>query len=208
MFYDILKKMNGYQRRKQQKRESIQRAALELFRIHGIRKVSIAEIAEKANVNPVTIYNHFQNKDGLIRDIIDLLITSQWEKYRKILESKQSFSQKLEQIVAGKVESANFFNSELLQTALSADSNIREKVEMLYRNEITPLLIKFIKEGQERGHIRRNLSADAITIYFDMFISLARTHPELFSDKKQTLNSTREIWSLFLYGLMGTNSDS
>ncbi|MFA5014413.1 MAG: TetR/AcrR family transcriptional regulator [Actinomycetota bacterium] len=198
--------MNGYQRRKQQKRESIQRAALELFSIHGIKKVSIAEIAERANVNPVTIFNHFQNKDGLIRDVIDLLIADQWEKYRKILKSEQSFLQKLEQIVASKVESANLYNSELLQTALSADRNIRVKIETLYRDEITPLLIKFIKEGQESGHIRRNLSADAVAIYFDMFIGLAHTHPELFSDKKQTSNSTREIWSLFLYGLMGTNS--
>ncbi len=198
--------MNGYQRRKQQKRESIQRAALELFRIHGIKKVSIAEIAKKANVNPVTIFNHFQNKDGLVRDVIDLLITSQWEEYRKILESRQSFLQKIEQIVACKVESANIYNSELLQTALSADGSIREKVEKLYRDEITPLLVKFIKEEQERGNIRRNLSADTITIYFDMFISLARAHPELFSDKKQILSSTREIWSLFLYGLVGGDS--
>lgn len=106
------------------------------------------------------------------------------------------------------VESANLYNSELLQTALSADSSIREKVEKLYRDEVTPLLIKFIKEEQKRGNIRRNLSADTVEIYFDMFISLAHTHPELFSDKKQILSSTREIWSLFLYGIVGPNSDN
>lgn len=198
--------MNGYQRRKQQKRESIQRAALELFSVHGIKRVSIAEIAKMAGVNPVTIYNHFQDKNGLVRDVINELITSQWGKYREILENEQPFLRKLEQIITSKMEAANLYGNELLRTALSEYSDIREMVETLFESEINPLVTRFIREGQENGSINRELSVDTIAVYLDMFTSLARNHPELLSEKKRMTEFTREIWSLFLYGLIGTEA--
>ena len=51
--------MDGFNRRKEQKKESIRRAALELFKVYGFKKVSINDIASKAGVSQVTIYNHF-----------------------------------------------------------------------------------------------------------------------------------------------------
>lgn len=49
--------MNGFERRKERKKESIRQAAMQLFMEHGMRKVSIGEIADKAGVSQVTIYN-------------------------------------------------------------------------------------------------------------------------------------------------------
>ncbi|GJM81486.1 hypothetical protein HMSSN139_39820 [Paenibacillus sp. HMSSN-139] len=44
--------MNGYQRRTEQKREKVKRAAVELFTAYGLDKVSLAEIAKQAGVRP------------------------------------------------------------------------------------------------------------------------------------------------------------
>ena len=51
--------MDGFERRKEQKKESIRRAALELFQNYGFKKVSVNDIAERAGVSQVTIYNGF-----------------------------------------------------------------------------------------------------------------------------------------------------
>lgn len=200
--------MDGYQRRKQHKRENIRKASLELFTAYGIKKVSIAEIAKKAGVNPVTVYNHFGDKDSLVRDVIKGLIMDHWTEVREILESDLQFIAKLEQIVSNKIEMASLYSSEFIQTAVSEDMGIKEMVESLYKNEINPLLTKFIQDGQKSGSIRRDLSTDTISIYIDMFTSLARTHPELFSNQEQLVKSTREIWTLFLYGLAGRQCES
>ncbi|MBM4448805.1 MAG: TetR family transcriptional regulator, partial [Chloroflexi bacterium] len=40
--------MNGFERRKEQKKDSIRQAALELFQAYGFKKVSINDIAQKA----------------------------------------------------------------------------------------------------------------------------------------------------------------
>ncbi len=200
--------MDGYQRRKQHKKESIRKAALELFTAYGIKKVSIAEIAKKAGVNPVTIYNHFSDKDSLVHDVIKGLIMDRWKKVREILESDRQFIVKLEQIVSDKIKLASLYSGEFIQTAVSEDMGIKEMVESLYKNEINPLLSKFIQDGQKSGSIRRDLSIDTISIYIDMFTSLARTHPELFSNQEQLVKFTRETWTLFLYGLAGRQSKS
>ena len=48
--------MDGFERRKEQKKEDIRRAALALFQSYGFKKVSIDEIARKAGVSQVTIF--------------------------------------------------------------------------------------------------------------------------------------------------------
>ena len=45
------------------KKEDILKAAKELFSMYGYKKVSMNEIAEKANVTKKTIYSYFKDKE-------------------------------------------------------------------------------------------------------------------------------------------------
>ena len=77
--------------RKEKNKEKVRRAAVDLFEQYGFKKVSINDIADKAGVSPVTIYNHFGSKDGLIRDTIRTISTKLLEKIREIVESDKPF---------------------------------------------------------------------------------------------------------------------
>jgi AcrR family transcriptional regulator len=195
--------MDGYQRRKRQSRDSILRAAIELFAARGIRRVSVAEVAKKAGVNPVTIYNHFQDKDGLVREAVTRLAMDHWSRFRAILEGDSPFVEKLERVVALKREMADRYSSELVRSAISADPQIRRAVGSLFENQVNPLLLKFLKSGQREGAVRRDLSINALRIYLDMFTDVARAHPELFEGAKRPSKITREVWNLFLHGIGG-----
>ena len=118
--------MKGFERRKEQKRESILRAALELFQSFGFKRVSISEIARRAGVSPVTIYNHFGNKQGLIRDTVKSLSQNALENYRTIIRSEKPFNEKLEAIVLNKSEIASQFQGELLQSIIQNDPEIQQ----------------------------------------------------------------------------------
>ncbi|HEY6838940.1 MAG TPA: TetR/AcrR family transcriptional regulator [Geobacteraceae bacterium] len=54
---------------KQDKREEIVRAALELIAEHGFHGAPMAMIAERAGVGAGTIYRYFENKDVLIAEL-------------------------------------------------------------------------------------------------------------------------------------------
>ncbi len=59
--------MNGFERRRELKKKSILQAAYDLFSARGIKDVGIAEIAQKAAVSQVSIYNFFDSKENLVR---------------------------------------------------------------------------------------------------------------------------------------------
>jgi AcrR family transcriptional regulator len=110
--------MDGFERRKEQKKESIRRAAIELFKTYGFSKVSVNDIAQKARVSHVTIYNHFGSKEDLVQDIVKTAIADLVAMSRSIIEGDQPFLEKLESIVLGKVETASQYQGELMRTAV------------------------------------------------------------------------------------------
>ena len=78
------------ERRIAQNKERIIRAALELFRVHGIRKVVINDIAQKAGLSPATIYNHFGSKEDLVYATVKHFVTSAGADFRKIVGGEPS----------------------------------------------------------------------------------------------------------------------
>src|SRR5579872_3426229 len=54
-------------------RERILAAARELFYARGIRAVSVDEIAASADTNKMTLYRHFESKDRLVAEYLQLL---------------------------------------------------------------------------------------------------------------------------------------
>ena len=64
---------NDLDRRVQKTRKLLQDALIELVTEKGYESVSIREILERANVGRSTFYAHFQDKDQLLRSILDRL---------------------------------------------------------------------------------------------------------------------------------------
>ena len=82
--------MKASQRRVEQNKERIIRAALELFRVHGIRKVAINDIAQKAGASAATVYNHFGSKEALVHTAVKHFFTSAGADFRKFVGGEAS----------------------------------------------------------------------------------------------------------------------
>lgn len=196
--------MNGFERRSEQKKEQVLRAALELFSQHGFKKVSINDIARKADVSPVTIYNHFGSKDGLIRDTVKLQAIRMMDKYRAVIFGDGTFAEKLETIVFDKVGMAALYGGELLSLLLIADEEINRLVTDVMVKESLELTMKLFEEGRRQGYLSDSISNETIAIYLEILktgISSSRllqpgsdTYPKIVAELNQ----------LFLYGLIDT----
>ena len=53
------------------KKEEILKSARELFTNYGYKKVSVDEIAKKANVTKKTVYSYFNDKESLLKSLIE-----------------------------------------------------------------------------------------------------------------------------------------
>lgn len=56
------------ERKKAATRQAIADAALELFLEHGFERVSVRDVAEKADVSTTTLFAHFPSKEALVFD--------------------------------------------------------------------------------------------------------------------------------------------
>ena len=68
------------------KEEQIIQAARELFTVYGYKRVSMDEIAKKANVTKRTVYSYFKSKEDLLKYFIDEEIRTM----KKIVEETEN----------------------------------------------------------------------------------------------------------------------
>ena len=197
--------MNRFERRKERKKESIRRAALELFQTYGFKKVTMSEIARKADVSPVTIFNHFGSKEGLVRDVVKTLIHNLLERYRAVIEAEQTFIEKLEFILFDKMELIGQYQGELVQTALSSDPELQLFIENIWQKEVNQLMLRFYEEGKRQGDINPELSQKSILAYTAIFRNGLMANPDISAELGQNTEFVRELISIYLYGLIGKN---
>ncbi|RAL26356.1 TetR/AcrR family transcriptional regulator [Thermoflavimicrobium daqui] len=196
--------MDGYQLRTEKKKEQIIRASSELFSTYGVEKVSINEIAKKARVSPVTIYNYFGNKEVLIRSVMVNLMNKTMETYEKILEENLPFPNKMEKIIFDHPNTVKELNFDFIRANVN-DSAFRAFIEDFYREKTIPFFRKMIDLGKKEGYIDPSISMEAILFYIQIFKE-ALAQPELFSYTNQGI--LQEINRLFYYGLMGKSQRS
>ncbi|GIN72717.1 TetR family transcriptional regulator [Bacillus sp. J14TS2] len=196
--------MNGFERRKQQKKRDILKATLALFKNYGVQKVSIAEIASKANVSQVTIYNYFGNKDQLIHEVIIFYVDQVWAEYEGLFYSNAPFQEKITKIIFGKKKEASHLNEDFFEHFMAEYTDGSHYIEKLFTEKALPRFIELFREGKEQGYIDSTISNEAILLYFQMFTDYLRRK----DTTKDILPMTEELTKLFFYGIVGKQTET
>jgi AcrR family transcriptional regulator len=195
--------MDGFERRKKRKKESIINAALELFHAHGFKKVSINEIAKKAGASPVSIYNHYGSKDGLIKNVVKQLLNEIFEKRRSIIEADVSFPDKMQQLLTAKTSAAHDFQGEHFQVDIYSDPELQDYMENVIMKKAYEQMVAFFDEGKRDGYINPALSSKTIITYFEIFQQGWAGLKNLPKDPEKLSELIKELFNLSLYGFMG-----
>lgn len=195
--------MDGFQRRKEQKKKDILNAALTLFMEYGIQKVAITEIAKKANVSQVTIYNYFESKHNLIHEVFIYYVDHAYSDAEQIVYSDLPFPKKIEQLTFNKKEVAAQINEEFYQYIMKEYTTHGNYIEKIYVEKAIPLYNDLFAEGRETGYIDPNLSNEAIMFYIQML----KDYIQREDVYKNILPITEEITKIFFYGIVGKKGD-
>ncbi len=200
--------MDGFARRREQSKEEIRKAAWELFSQFGVDRVSIADIARKAEVSPATIYNNFGSKEALAREFITASVDGLVHHFQEILAPKRRYREKMEAFFQGiadlleggdpsSVDNPAFTGS----LDLLNDPEIK-KIQEKAQEQMTGLLLDLVEEGRREKEVNPDLSEAALRIYFNVYMD-AFTHPEFQRQYHQHPQLVHELGSLMLYGLNG-----
>lgn len=188
--------MNGFERRREQKMEAIRSAALKLFSLHGIKAVSIAEIAKEANVSQVSIYNFFESKHELAKQAFFTFMDEKMLILEDLLQTDGiSLQQKVGTIFQISMESVDELHQEFNQSNIMKDPAILNFLQEYKQNKTIPLFIELINQGKNEGIIDKDLSMESVQLYINSINTVLQS--------PVSTKTRKDFGKLFLYGLFG-----
>lgn len=157
--------MNGHDRRRQRISAQIQKAALELFKTHGVEPVSMDQIAAQAGVSKVTIYKYFQSKEELFRQVIRLYIDEILAETEALLAGDGDIVAKLKILMLAQANAPQLTDS----AALAALLDSGDPAQPGLNDRIRGLMARIYAEGQQQGVIDESLSFEMLSLYTEIF---------------------------------------
>ena len=188
--------MDGFKRRREAKKKVILQAAMELFSANGVKATNIADIAKKANVSQVSIYNFFENKENLAKLAFLKYMDDKMDQSEQLLNTDLPFPVKFEKLILESNEAGQNLSEEFFQPSIWNDPIIQVFYREHYHERSMQLFLNLTDQGKREGYIDAELSSEAILLYIGMFNNIL-AQPEVKKDVRSDLSK------LFFYGILG-----
>ena len=181
--------------------ESIVSAARSLFWRHGIRRVTIEEICEKAGVSKMTCYKYFSNKTAIAKYIIEDLFESGAKAYKEIYNSDIPYEEKVKKLVELKISNTHEMSQELLDDIYKyKDEELYETIENI-KKKMIGIYLDDISQAQKMGEIRNDVKPEFM-LYFLNNLTEMLTDQQVVGIYTNPEQMIAEVMNFFFYGIM------
>lgn len=183
------------------KHKDIVSTAKELFWKYGFKRVTIEEVCATAKVSKMTFYKFYANKLELAKAVFDMVVDDGVERFKLLMGSDASVSEKMRGMIQMKLEGANDISREFLadfyaNPELGLSTYIEEKTRVAWTDVIT-----VFREGQQKGWFRSDFKPELLLV-------LAQKAAELVADSKvvalydKPQDLVLEFTNLITYGIV------
>ena len=180
-------------------------AAKTLFWKHGIRRVSIEEICQEADVSKMTFYKYFSNKTAAAIYLIEEMFHSGMKAYKEIFNSNIPYEEKVKRVIELKMSNTHDLSQELFDDLYkNKDPEIDSTIEKI-KNEMLDVYLEDFRESQKKGEIRADVKPEFI-LYFLNHLTEMLTDEKLVSIYPNPEQMILEVLSFFFYGIMPNNT--
>jgi len=184
-----------------QKYNQIITTSKKLFWKYGIKRVTIEEICREAGVSKMTFYKHLNNKNDLVKQIIEHTLDKAMVKYRKIMEQDIPFIEKARQSIALKMEQTEEMSNEFFEDYfLHADPELSDFLNQKVAESIGIIMKDYI-QAQKKGEIRADIHPEFI-LYFLNHMSVMAKDEQLLALYNSPGDLIRELINFFFYGII------
>lgn len=190
-----LNPMNKYEIRTANKKSAIMEATLALINENGLSAASMKQIANRANVSPVSIYNYYGSKENLVLECIQYIFTENFKTARNILESDLPFEKKLTNALSLCTDNTAVSLSEYFSTISLAEKDFIRIIDKGQREIQRNLYRDFIEEGKKEGAIDTSIPTQTILKFFDSINNIPLDPDHLKSE-------IHHLHNLLLHGIL------
>jgi AcrR family transcriptional regulator len=143
---------------KEKKRNDIACACKDILLEHGIKNLTISQIAKTANIGKGTVYEYFKNKEEIVFEIMTTFITEHEKNLSEIITENISIKEKLFHFLYLGFKDEHSRKQLALYReflAISMTSGTSEMIDfnIQCRNKFSNILEKILKDGIEKGEL-------------------------------------------------------
>ena len=137
-------------RKGEKRKQELLKIAYEMFLSRGYENTSVDEIIETAQIAKGTYYYYFSSKEQMLEEVIDMMIESETDVAKLILEADIPVPQKIVGIITS-IKPAK--TEQPISDALMRPENVmmHDKVRRRLIEVIVPLLSETVEEGVDKG---------------------------------------------------------
>ncbi|MDQ1326275.1 MAG: hypothetical protein QG564_1400 [Campylobacterota bacterium] len=125
---------------KEEKRKNIALSCKSLLLEHGIKNLTISEIAKTAGIGKGTIYEYFQNKEDIVFEIMTLFVT----------EYEQYFCEQMKQNISTKEKIYHFLNLLYVDEKVQKQIAIYREFLAISLTDATPKMREFSQDCHDK----------------------------------------------------------
>lgn|GEM_PF-1586887 len=180
-------------KRSTRKIQAILDVASKLFQDHGYHKITMDEISKEAHVSKATLYKYFANKQALYEHIFQDNYLKEYERIRNIIDSQESFQEKINQVIKVRLKKYKDQSIILYQNEFSFSKEMHQFIET-HSAQMEKARAELYKQGRLEGCIRQDLSDELLQMYFKVIQEgLRRTFMEFTRLEEKELASLMNI---------------
>lgn len=144
---------------KEEKRRNIALSSKELLLEHGIKNITISQIAKSAGVGKGTIYEYFSNKEDIVFEIISAFITDHEEYLSKIISQDIPTKEKLFHFLFSLYQDEYHQRQlaiyrEFLAISLTTDTEEMVEFSSACRTRIMAILEQLLSEAVQKNELK------------------------------------------------------
>lgn len=187
---------------KENKREQILRAAIDLFIKKGFDQTNVESITRKAKIAKGTFYNFFEKKEDVLLYFLDREISKSGDEIQRTIGSKQTISEQLELIIATYIKHIfpdKDFTKVLMKERVVKIGTGKNKNEFV----LMQLLTQIIDMAKLRNEIKQDIDsrrlAEMVFAFYTMYVIYWANG--FIRNKKQCIERINEVIGHVLHGI-------
>ena len=140
-------------RRSRARRDLILAAAFEKYRRFGIRKVTVDELVRELRISKKTLYQHFPDKEDLVRAVTERIAGTFLPRIAAILDSRRKPAEKVLEVWRAFSQIPRLVSPELMADLKADYPHLWAEIDSR-RRAVIRRLEGLIAQGQQSGDVR------------------------------------------------------
>ena len=183
-------------------KEKILEHAEELFMRLGIRSVTMDDVARELAISKKTLYQHFENKDGLVEEVTRSHMDREKHEFENIPEKSSNAIEEMYHIASCMRDNFTKINPSVLFDL----EKFHEKAWNVYLEFKNKFIFNQVKDnllrGIREGYYREEINVDILSIFRVNQVQMI-FHPRIYPpDKFDFAEVQIQLFDHFVHGLL------